>query len=86
MKKRISQGLLDMMNVSHDEIENSEAINYEPIYKIEKDKLEAKIKKRTDACDECDMMANYEDPDKWDVVKKCPKCKKSTAILKKGWI
>lgn len=43
------------------------------------------LKKRTDECSECDMMVNYEDPDKWDGVKKCPKCGKDTEILKQAW-
>ena len=43
------------------------------------------LKKRTDECSECDMMANYEDPDKWCGVKKCPKCGKDTEILKQAW-
>ena len=44
-----------------------------------------KIQKRISICDECNMMVNYEDPDKWYKIKKCPKCGKSTAILKKAW-
>lgn len=31
------------------------------------------------------MVANYEDPDKWYGVKKCPKCGKDTEILKQAW-
>lgn len=50
-----------------------------------KKSLEEQIKDRTDVCDECNMMANYEDPDKWTGVTKCPKCGKSTKILKRAW-
>ena len=55
--------------------------------KNEKQKLrtEAMLKKRVDECSECYIMANYEDPDKWSDVEKCPKCAKNTQILKKSW-
>lgn len=43
------------------------------------------LKKRTDECAECDIMANYEHPDKWYSVKKCPKCGKDTKILRQLW-
>lgn len=47
--------------------------------------ISEKIKKRTEDCDECNIMVNYEDPDKWYGVKRCPKCGKKTKILKKSW-
>ena len=43
------------------------------------------FKKRTSECSECNIMANYEDPDKWDGVRRCPKCGKDTEILKRAW-
>lgn len=43
------------------------------------------LKKRTNECSECDIMANYEDPDKWYGVKNCPMCGKDTEILRTSW-
>lgn len=59
-------------------IDNRLRIYYTNLKRVE-------LKKRTDECDQCDTMANYEDPDKWDGVTKCPKCGKDTEILKQEW-
>ena len=50
-----------------------------------KQDLLKEIEERTRECSECDMMANHEHPRKWHDITKCPRCGKSTDILKRAW-
>jgi predicted RNA-binding Zn-ribbon protein involved in translation (DUF1610 family) len=49
------------------------------------DEEKKELEIRAEECESCYMMIHHEDPDKWGESGICPRCGKSTEIIRKSW-